>query len=338
MLKKNYNSLWQQTFFLLPALWKPNFLFKNPQRLITPLLFWTYMQPLFFLYLFSTKFFFFKFFNVKRFRKVRFIKLSNLSKKDNFIRSKKQRKINKMVSWFTNCKISLRNLKKKRRWPFFTKKLYRWQYQSLKRFRKYRMRKNFMRCIKQRLELSQNMTGKLLFNVSKKTSLKKLFQIFRNSHNNKLMYLFFFKHFFFATFYKKFIRKYAKVLCVTNMLTSNNWSISHINLINLFFFRKKKINKLFPFTGKKYFFRYYHKGFSKKKRYLRRKIYRRSRKNFVNYYRSIRRFYIKVNVTHKELLSCLVFNNNIHAHFYNYYLNYIINIWNIRSYNWKQIT
>ena len=79
------------------------------------------------------------------------------------------------------------------------------------------MRKNFMRCLKQRLELAQNSTGKILFNISRKQTLKRLFKVFRNSSNSKLLYLFFVKHFYFATYFKKFSKKYANIFCVTNL-------------------------------------------------------------------------------------------------------------------------
>lgn len=340
MLKKNYIVSTSHTLSMLISIWKFMYLTKHYLNLVTPNMFWIYTKSNLFILLQARKFFFFKFFNIKKFRRTRFVKFSNLSRRENSLRSKlpRSKKKVKIVRWFTETQLPIRKFKKKWKWLFFIKRFVRWQRSSIKRFRKYRVYKNFMKCLGQRIELAQNCTGKFLFNTNNKKTLKRLFNLFRKSTNTKLFYSFFYKHFYFATFYKKFLKKYAKVFCTVDILKQEQLHLTYCNLNNLFFFKKRKLLRLYPFNRKRYIYRFFHKGFSKKKRFLRRRMYRKQKRTFINYYKSFKRFYVKVNILHKEPLSSVVFNNMSNFYFYTYYLNYLINIWNIRSYNWKQIT
>ena len=300
-------------------------------RHLSPQLFWLYTQPVFFKYKVLKKLFFFKFCEPK-YMLMPVIQRKFAQKHGKFQRKPFIRK--KIIKWFhlfeSSRKFLVTDPYTKTRTVRF-KKWYKW---NLIADRQLKIRRKFLKLLKIKIHRMQILTGAQLFNTNKKHNLKKLFSIFRNSKNVEIVHFFFLKKFFFFDLFRRTSLKYFHVHNILGFCEIFNSKATYINLLNLILFRvKKKDLKLKYKIDRRAYYGMYRKRkwkFRKKRgaSLLRRRFFK------VKLYRLL----LKTSITHRDILTSTYFSNFSSSAKYFYYINFILNIWNIRSYNWKQIT
>lgn len=295
-------------------------------RILTPTLFWYFMQPYYLKFFLNKHQFFFKFFEKKHYIKKRVPRFPR------YYYGMIKCQPNRILKKFKVAKWFAIPVKTNRRFAKFSKKHIVFKYWKKKYFMKlkqFRVRRNFLRFLKQKIMVSQLAIGSFLFSTNKVTFLKKLFKIFRTMNNSSVVFSFFFKKIFLKYFLKGVWGKYKNFIFFFNIQKKNKFSPLHLNLLKTMLFISKKKSEI----KKK------NKILMSKKRYWmskKKKTKTNERKLYFN------NFYQKVLVrTYFIEYSCLTnycFNNVGHLKSDIYYLSFFLNTWNIRSYNWKQVT
>ena len=305
-------------------------------RILLPNMFWFFHQSKFFYYTSIKKFFFFKFLEPRYTIKKR-LKQKKLNKYRFRNKINRERRV---VKWsHINFKSNLNVRKKFFKRPFkkFLKLLNfrRWYYMAFTRYRKYLIRRKFLKFLKQKIFETQIHAGSFLFNTNKKHTLKKLFKNFNFQKNSYVFFMFFFKKFFFHVIFKKKWLKY-KTLSFVNLLHSyKNTEIIHITTLKWLLLKWRwTLNKRFVKLRTRFKIAY---GFRKRRKFKRIRFIKRK---FVRKYKKKKflKLIVKNSFMHQDLLTQMYFTNFSEKKYINYYFNFILNVWNIRSYNWKQIT
>ena len=328
MLKK-YEHL-HNYFFLFLLHW----VVKNQTKLV---LFWSFWQvsfvnPSLILFFIKRRYFFFKFLKLripKKNKKTAIIK--------KIIKYKSFKKINKkrFLTWFidkTTTYINFRGLTHRRYvWPGSAK---RWIRRFVRRQRLSRIRRRFLRQLSRRILRSQLFAGRLLFNTKSRSNLKNFFQLFRGVYNNPTLTLQTLGRFFFLYVFNQFRWMRSRLFNHIIISSSNLFNITYFNLQS-FFFKRLRMKLRNP---KKRFkkFKFMHK--KKRNKRSRRKHYKWiSSRNFI-FKRRYKKHFPRTFIYFKDMLTQTYVFSKYSRPILNFYLFYIINIWNIRSYNWRQIT
>lgn len=337
MLKKRNLHLFILKFesilnFLVNQRYVPIFL-----RLLTPLFFWINIQPSLLLFKITKNFFFFKFLRVKhtykKYLKKKFKK--TVRKPKSRKKSSFTKKTKRSVRWTYLRFVKKNIITHKRLRRLFNKiNFKRWYRNVFKIRRKYELSIDFNRLLKKKIQRCQMFAGMILFRSNKKNILNKLFGIFTKYCNNSITAPELMNRFYMLTFYIRFNKKYKNFFVFSKLHSYNNWKIVHTTLIKTIFFNKlrltkhrlfrlaRRLNKLRSLRERKRL---------KKVKWLRSRRYLWQRAKF-------RKFYIRSLITHRDRMTSLSFHDlsSLRLHFY--YMNLLLNLWNIRSYNWKQIT
>lgn len=336
MLKNNKHSLMKTfhvLFFCAVSSWEGRF---SVYRFLSPVLFWFNTQQKWLFFLTQKKFFFFKFLKLKKKRQLHKKKTRSLLRMGRHHLKKIFRKSKvRLIKWCQH-KISKqkRFIPKRKHWIKRHLTFKKWSKTLFKKSFNYRIKRPFHKLLKQRIATSQFFLSSFFFIPNKKHIIKKLFSLARGHYNTGVFFKFFYKRFYFATYFKSFWFKYNGVLQLTKIFNSKNQSILHVSILNWLFFKKSKINHYMRVRYKRRMSLFLRRRL---KRYRRRKGYRHF-KRFKTHYKIFPRVALKSSVMHIDRMSKLYWLNLNYMNLFGYYINYIINIWNIRSYNWKQIT
>jgi len=328
MLKK-YEYL-HNYFFLFILQW----VIKNQTKLT---LFWSFWQinfvnPSLILFFMKRRYFFFKFLRLKIPKKTPHLLTKNKFKKH---KTQKHDKKRRFLTWFmekTSTYLDFKGLSYRRYlWPGSTR---RWIRYFVRRQRFSRMRRRFLRQLSRRILKSQLFAGNLLFNTKSRANLKRFFQFFRGVYNNPGLTLKTLNRFFFLCLFHRFRWMRSRLSHHVILNSSSFFNITYFNLQS-FFFKKLKI-KLRKFKKYSQKSRFLYK--KKRNKRSRRKHYKWiSSRNFIFKHRYQKHFPRTLIYFKDPLTQTYVFNKSSKP-ILNFYLFYIINIWNIRSYNWRQIT
>lgn len=279
------------------------------------------------LILFKRKYFFFKFIQVKK--RIHFHRKRRRQPKK--IRKKKPVYI---IKWALNSIfIKTSQLRNKYKRFIAPRILRRWLRHNFRRKTFPKTNKKFLRLLRQKILWSNLYVGSILFRTNKKKNLKKIFQVFRGANNfNKLQLLFKYKYFLAYIIYK-FLWRYNNLYYYYCLKQHSSISILYFNLHNFLLFKRRKKRRFRRYNFKKIF--------SKKRRRKKKKanwLYYRKKKIRRRHRRMLFKRFTKSLLFYKDPMTQLYSFHPSRNIYTTHYLSFFINLWNIRSYNWKQIT
>ena len=300
----------------------------NRSNIFNTALFWLYFQPIFLRFFFFKALFFFKVFKVKKTSKK--VLRKKFSIKQNFGKIKKRKYCYK-IKWCSTSITPISLIKKKKK--IFKKKYGKWARFNLKFTSKYRLRKRFLKHLKKRLLTAQLTAGSLLFGTNKKVVLRKVFSLFRGLKNRPINFILLKKFHLLTLMFYSIKLKYRKLFNFFKLSMSNHMPLIHINLLDTFTFFKYKERfimtkrRLFPLST-----------ITRKYRRVKRRKHAINKRVLAAYYKSSLLKKVRFTTFYKEMLTKTISYDLGSENNKTYYLNYILNIWNVRTYNWKQIT
>lgn len=321
----------------------------NPKllRVLTTAFFWLNLNHIIFSILLIKRFFFFKFRRPKPVRRAVETRVwSNRRRKNIFITKTPDVKIKHRatrwlkISWKPRSvgAIKLR-MRKVRKWSRYSK-FPKWAAKHFVKWRPYKFKPRFFHWfLRQKIEDAQRLAGGLMFGHCEHRALKQLFKLFKGVYNNRIVMTGLLDRFYSVTRYFHYSNKYKQLTCLTQMYQFDDWKLYHCNMVTDFFFTKllkKRVKWL------KFFRVMHHRNrvYWRKRKLRYHTKYRRWRRKIV--FPRRRRFnyplHVKWSIVHHDRMTAIHFHDLKHRSMFYYYMNFILNIWNIRSYNWKQIT